>query len=619
MTPIDDPPSPPSARRPGPGPGTILLWASWFGLVGGGLELATFLAKCHYFAPRNYNASRNFPWMFPLAGLLIAWVPGVALALASFWKPWRGRDGAAPVIFALAFPTVLGLLFRMPIYTAVCLLLAAALAFRGAGFLAGHRDGFGRVVRRTLPALVGIWALAGLGCLLGVGRSSTPVPPAPAHGGPDVLLIVLDTVRAGSLSLHGYGRATSPNLERFAARGVRFDLAFSTAPWTAPSHAGMFTGRAAGDLSVGWDRPLDRSSPTLAEFLAGRGYSTAGFVANTTYCSYETGLDRGFAHYEDYDVTARSVLLCSAAVQRAAGFLEKHPLPGLGGAGAMGHRKDADRINRDVLGWLDSRPGDRPFFAFLNYYDAHHPYLAPGPAPGPPIGRGAESPGDVRMLRGWWAADKLRLPGRDLELARDSYDRCIAYLDDRVGRLLDDLDRRGVLAHTLVVITSDHGEHLGERQLYGHGTSLYRPELHVPLVILPPGGTAGRPVVAEPVSLRDLPATVAALVAPGAPSPFPGRSLAERWTPGPDPSRPDAEPVRSEVAAAPEDDPNRGRSPARRGPMTSLVAWGHHYVRNGDGREELFDLAADPGEARDLAPAPASAPTLGRFRAHLRR
>ena len=145
---------------------------------------------------------------------------------------------------------------------------------------------------------------------------STDAPAAFRETAPsaaNVILIVLDTVRAESLSLYGYHRDTTPNLTRLAARGVRFDRAFATAPWTAPSHASMFTGRWCHELSVGWNRPLDGTSPTLAEFLGARGYATAGFVANTTYCSYETGLDRGFAHYEDYDVTLHAVLLCSCA------------------------------------------------------------------------------------------------------------------------------------------------------------------------------------------------------------------------------------------------------------------------------------------------------------------
>ena len=109
-----------------------------------------------------------------------------------------------------------------------------------------------------------------------------------------------DTVRAGNLSLYGYNRPTTPNLERLAGRGVRFDLAFSTSPWTLPTHASLFTGKWPHQLGVGWKSPLRDKVPTLAEYLASQGYDTAGFVANLEYCTRETGLARGFAHYEDF-------------------------------------------------------------------------------------------------------------------------------------------------------------------------------------------------------------------------------------------------------------------------------------------------------------------------------
>ena len=111
------------------------------------------------------------------------------------------------------------------------------------------------------------------------------------------LLIVLDTVAAGHLSLHGYERPTSTTLVELAERGIRFDAAQATSSWTLPSHATMFTGRWLHELSVGWLHPLDRAWPTLAEFLGARGYATAGFIANTAYCASDSGLDRGFTRY----------------------------------------------------------------------------------------------------------------------------------------------------------------------------------------------------------------------------------------------------------------------------------------------------------------------------------
>ena len=118
--------------------------------------------------------------------------------------------------------------------------------------------------------------------------------PLPPPGSPNVLLIVLDTVAAGHLSLHGYDRATSTTLVELTERGVRFDSARAASSWTLPSHASMFTGRWSHELSAGWFSPLDRTYPTLAEFLGNRGYATAGFVANKWYCAVDSGLSRGF-------------------------------------------------------------------------------------------------------------------------------------------------------------------------------------------------------------------------------------------------------------------------------------------------------------------------------------
>ena len=217
------------------------------------------------------------------------------------------------------------------------------------------------------------------------------------------------------------------------------------------------------------------------------------------------------------------------------------------------------------------------------------------------------------MLRSWWGLDKRALGPVEVRAARDAYDRCLSYLDCYVGRLLDDLGRRGVLDDTLVVITSDHGEHLGERRLFGHGTSLYSAELHVPLVMIPPGGLPRGRVVREPVSLRDLPATVVRHLGLSG-SAFPGRPLPT----GLGEDDPTGEPVLSALQGPPEDDPNKGESPACRGPMRSVVAWGWHYVRDGDGKEELFAVEDDPHERHDLAGTPEGARALERFRAVLR-
>jgi hypothetical protein len=130
----------------------------------------------------------------------------------------------------------------------------------------------------------------------------------PPPGSPNVLLIVLDTVRADHLSVYGYGRSTTPNLEILARGGVRFNRARAAAPWTLASHATMFTGLWPHELGSRWMHPMRGDVPTLAEHLGSSGYATAGFVGNTFYCAYDSGLDRGFTHYRDYPVNWVSAL-----------------------------------------------------------------------------------------------------------------------------------------------------------------------------------------------------------------------------------------------------------------------------------------------------------------------
>jgi arylsulfatase A-like enzyme len=255
-------------------------------------------------------------------------------------------------------------------------------------------------------------------------------------------------------------------------------------------------------------------------------------------------------------------------------------------------------LNRDALAWIDRTEG-RPFFVFLNYYDAHDPYVPPAGAPRP------FSRGDADA------------PRSKLELARDEYDNCLAYLDSQLETLFQQLEGRDLLEKTLVVITADHGEGFGEHDLYGHGVSLYRQELHVPLlVLLPSGASAGRRVH-QPVSLRDIPATIADLAGPRQASSFPGRSLGRFWSEKGEPARRDA--VLSEADQAYTLPADLQHAPIRRGPMKAVVTDGHLYIRNGDGKEELYDLAGDAPETRNRAEDVTHTPLLEQFRGTLRR
>ena len=181
-----------------------------------------------------------------------------------------------------------------------------------------------------------------------------------------------------------------------------------------------------------------------------------------------------------------------------------------------------------------------------------------------------------------------------------------------------------MLDQTLVIVTADHGEGLGEHELFNHGESLYRTEIHVPLVIISPASNRFTGVVEESVSLRDIPATVVEFVGSGTKSPFPGRSLTRLWRESPPASTSSraGAAVLSELSSPNPGDPNQGRSPARRGPLISLAQGDYVYIRNeGDGSEQLFNERDDPRELANRARSESMLPILRRFRdqlAHLK-
>jgi arylsulfatase A-like enzyme len=390
------------------------------------------------------------------------------------------------------------------------------------------------------------------------------------------------------------------------------------------------------ELSVGWLNPLDEAYPTLAEYLGSRGYATAGFIANTMYCASDSGLSRGFTHYEDFifpQLTAPKTAVLVNRVLAVAGkilpLVEARPslagwqpyLQGLWQS-LVFDRKGAATVNREFLSWLSRRTEPaRPFFAFLNYSDAHTPYeLAAGR-----VHRFGVAQPDERqreMIRRWGELDKIRIVSKDLPLAVDAYDDCIADLDEQLGKLLDKLRRRGVLNRTWLIIAADHGESFGEHTgVFCHGTSLYQTELQVPLLIVPPdGGVTGR-VVKETVTLRDLAATIVDVLDLETGSPFPGSSLARYWegkpaTPAPTPDT--SEPALAEVVPGFATNVDAYGLPRKTWPLGAINDGDWSYIRGeGDVHEELFRVGQDAREQHNLARDPAAVAVLERMRQSL--
>lgn len=630
------------ATAPNPNEQSSLIFpvAVSFGLVSAFAQLV--ILAFEKFVLNDYvHQAPEVVWMAPFSNVVIFLIPALPLWLVA--RRWTRVASPSIVIFIFALLGYLSVLIMADrIDRLAVLVLAAGLAAQTARFLTANPTRLFRLLRLSVGGISFLkrWktpadsprdakvtlAVPGLaltrrefllstggtiGALaLGVSGWKTleeqialSQMPLNWSDSPNVLLITLDTVRAASQSLYGYSRSTTPQLARFAKSGALFQKAYGTASWTLPSHGSIFTGYYPHEQIGDWLVPFDSPYPTLAEVLRQRGYDTAGFVANTIYCSKESGFGRGFAHFEDYKISPGQVMKSSSL-----GFYMTDN-PGLrqqiGYYEYLG-RKSAAELNAEFLRWLSSR-GERPFFAFLNYWDAHEPYLPPAP-----FDRqfGPTSREMFSIDRGARVAELSR---RDLEAEINAYDGTIAYLDSQLGRLLDELQARGLLENTCVIITSDHGEEFGEHGLFRHGHSLYIASLHVPLLILFPPRVPANVTVPHPVSLRDLPATIFDLIG-GEKNPFPGSSMARFWDARRVQTGFGGELILAEISA---EDGKPNWVPTSRGKIKSLVADRYQYILNGDEREELFDLVDDPFELNNFALSEPGKRLVSDFRASL--
>lgn len=364
----------------------------------------------------------------------------------------------------------------------VCAAAAAAIYF-GLSFAlrawSSRRAGAFLLRAWGSPALVAV-------VVAGVVGVATAMPPshgsdasrgAAPDGAPNVLVIVVDTLRADHLPAYGYEGGRTPNLDRFAQDAVRYEQAFANASWTRPSFASILTGRYASSHGVmGKPDSLPDDAVTLPEALREGGYETAGFVTNFNvgpYFNFQQGFDE-YAFLEPEfvlgaDDSAAKLLLVQTMrqvierVRAARGAVE----PGTA-------YQDAETVNRHLVSWLERGRRQRPFFLFVGYMDPHDPYF-PHPYDGTGYARAAHQRPDP--------SEAPRL--------RELYDGEITYWDEHFGRLMDELRRRGLYDDMMIVVTSDHGEEFAEHGGFWHGTTLYDEQLHVPLFVKYPRGERG--------------------------------------------------------------------------------------------------------------------------------
>jgi arylsulfatase A-like enzyme len=483
-------------------------------------------------------------------------------------------------------------------------LLVATIAVRLLRRRSAGRQGLGRRVVASWTAVLALTLVASVAFPDFRRFRTAPPPPSVVgrSGRPSVLLITMDTVRADHLGTYGYERDTTPILSRFADRADRYTMAISPADMTLPSHASLFTSRYALNHGAHFDplgaddqlgMPLPPDATTLARLLARKGYRTISVVANHGYLGPAWGLGQGFAAH-DYRSAASMgdpapYMLRLAVVH----YLKESRV--LADSFAPPYRR-ADEITRAALDQIRAAvaAGD-PFFAFINYMDAHRPYVPPAPYD-------LRFPGKDPTFRPERSHDRLyeqrqvggaSLSDRERIHLISQYDGALAYVDHEIGVLLSQLRAWDQFDRSLVIITSDHGECFGERGLLGHGISVYQDQVHVPLLVKLPSQKTPR-VIRSPVSLVDVAPTILRLTGSEPPPSFEGIPLTTEAS--------------ADRAIFSESYWNHNQ-PGKRRIQRTVVRGRWKYVMSTDGKRELFDLEADPREEQDEAPREAGVAT----------
>lgn len=579
-------------------PPQIVLLGVCFGLVTGLFESASWGTQLVFESLPLFKISSTWTVAPAIANAILFGMTGVLLAGLSVAFKRVIPLQAAVVAFAIPFCMTVAFHFSqgfsIGLHVWSLIVLSMGASVQVSRLLLNSPGRFpSRMLRTTAVAaaiVLSLWTVDS------VSRRSVTVTQTATQSdladSPDVLLLVLDTVRAESLSMYGFEQETTPNLARLAERGVVFEHAIATAPWTLPSHASMFTGQAPHEHGADWCSPLAEDSLTIAEAMSQRGFQTAGVVGNLYYCGSHTGLGQGFDFFSDVspvsaDVFRNSILanriVRSQAFQKVTGFYD---WPG---------RRYATEIHSTWFDWLDHSGRGRPKFSYLNYFDVHAPYLPPQKYAAEFAPRNDEQ----RLLMAQWngCTSQCETPdATSLAIGRMAYHGCLAALDEQIGVLLDELERRGTLDDTVIIVTSDHGEHFGEHGVVNHGRSVYRQVIHVPLLVSAPRLIPEGIRVRQVVSLQDLPATIMDLTG-GEAATFPGKSLSRFWKSGA--GNPNySEPVFAEVSKGilvPDWLPNAHAA------VRTVFVDGFQYIRRDDnGQEELFDFFNDHLDSRNL-------------------
>lgn len=437
----------------------------------------------------------------------------------------------------------------------------------------------------------------------------------------NVVVLVMDTARA-DVTRSVISESDDTALQSLLSGGTTFEQAYTAAPWTLPSHASLFTGTTPSKHGAhAGHKRLDDTLTTLPETLRADGYETVA-VSNNTWISEEFGFDRGFETFyktwqyvqSDTDLgrIARQEEGLEKITQAAKALFDGNPVTNLTNAlyGQFFRKSEDDgaaRTNEWIEDWLADRDDSRPFFLFVNYLEPHLEYRPPEAHARTHLPQGVTYEQAMNVSQNAWGyiADRIEMTDDDFEILRALYRAEIDYLGEKVGDVIRLLEAADEWEDTLFVLTSDHGEHIGEHDLMDHQYALYDSLLHVPLFVH--GDPFGADDVDDLVQLADLPPTILDTLdidSQDTRTQFQGHSFypdsaetrkavfAEYVAP-----QPSMDALQTRVGDLPEHVRTYDRS------LRAVRTEQYKYIRGSDGARELYDIRTDPGETSDVSDA----------------
>lgn len=302
---------------------------------------------------------------------------------------------------------------------------------------------------------------------------------------PNIILISIDTLRADFLSCYGYNKETTPNIDQLAAEGTIYLNNFSTGVWTPPGHASMLTGLYVQEHGVYGDNRLADNIPTIATLLKENSYQTSGFVNNS-----QVGELVGFEKGHDIFVEVWKGIKPKSFVERFMKGVKRRMEDKLG-FNDMGAKRTNELFSRWIENEIDR---NKPFYTFLHYIEPHNPLNPPAPYKNRYLSEKSFKKINKNKIEKVahnpliCFVENINLNEEEKEYLKTLYAEEIAYVDSKVGEIVETLKSKDLYNNTMIIITSDHGEHFGEHNLWSHAGSLYNEVLHIPLVIKYPIG-----------------------------------------------------------------------------------------------------------------------------------